>query len=296
MEKVIITNFTDPLCTWCWGEEPIFRKIETHYGDQVEFRFVMGGLVEDFGSEGWPWGRPGGGGMPAGHKAIGRHWAEASEKHGMPSVGERMDIFDEEHRSSYPLNIAVKAAQIVDPVKAPIYLHRLREASAAQGLKTTRDDVLISLASEVGLDVPAFIAAYRDGPALKAFGADKNYALSLNIHGFPTCIVQYGEKSVLLNGYNTYETFVAVINELSQGKIRPHTPEATDNAILELLKKYRRLAPEEIRQAFDFPDKASLHKRLNQLALDGKIRMSVEGNGHIVALASTGCDGRECAL
>jgi hypothetical protein len=42
-----ITSYTDPYCTWCWGSEPILRKIQEVYGEQVHLRFVMGGLVED---------------------------------------------------------------------------------------------------------------------------------------------------------------------------------------------------------------------------------------------------------
>ena len=47
MKCITITNFTDPVCIWCWGTEPIFRALETHYPDLVEFRYVMGGLVYD---------------------------------------------------------------------------------------------------------------------------------------------------------------------------------------------------------------------------------------------------------
>jgi protein-disulfide isomerase-like protein with CxxC motif len=44
---VEIIEFTDPVCTWCWGSEPILRKLETHYEDQIRLCFVMGGLVKD---------------------------------------------------------------------------------------------------------------------------------------------------------------------------------------------------------------------------------------------------------
>ena len=47
MNKVIITNVTDPVCPWCWGEEPFFRKLETHFPNLITWRNVMGGLVED---------------------------------------------------------------------------------------------------------------------------------------------------------------------------------------------------------------------------------------------------------
>ena len=51
MSKVKITIFTDPLCPWCWGEEPFLRKLETHFPQQIEFHSIMGGLVEDLNKE-----------------------------------------------------------------------------------------------------------------------------------------------------------------------------------------------------------------------------------------------------
>ena len=39
--------FTDPVCTWCWGSEPVLRKLRRWYGDQLHIRYLMGGLVED---------------------------------------------------------------------------------------------------------------------------------------------------------------------------------------------------------------------------------------------------------
>jgi len=36
-----------PSAPWCWGSEPVLRKLETWYGDAIRIRSVMGGLVED---------------------------------------------------------------------------------------------------------------------------------------------------------------------------------------------------------------------------------------------------------
>ena len=45
-----IIEFTDPVCTWCWGSEPVLRKLETRYGEQVKISYIMGGLVQDITS------------------------------------------------------------------------------------------------------------------------------------------------------------------------------------------------------------------------------------------------------
>ena len=46
MRKITITNFTDPVCVWCWATEPVFRYLETHYPGDIEFRSICGGLME----------------------------------------------------------------------------------------------------------------------------------------------------------------------------------------------------------------------------------------------------------
>ena len=45
--SIELIEFTDPYCTWCWGSEPILRRIQETYGEQVRLRFVMGGLTDD---------------------------------------------------------------------------------------------------------------------------------------------------------------------------------------------------------------------------------------------------------
>jgi hypothetical protein len=32
---VEIIEYTDPYCTWCWGSEPVLRKLLYVYGDQI---------------------------------------------------------------------------------------------------------------------------------------------------------------------------------------------------------------------------------------------------------------------
>jgi len=42
-----IIEFTDPACTWCWGSEPVLRKLEYLFGSKIKVGYVMGGLVKD---------------------------------------------------------------------------------------------------------------------------------------------------------------------------------------------------------------------------------------------------------
>ena len=47
MDKNIITIFTDPMMGLTYECEPIYDKLKEHYGDALEFKYIMAGLVRD---------------------------------------------------------------------------------------------------------------------------------------------------------------------------------------------------------------------------------------------------------
>ncbi len=66
---------------------------------------------------------------------------------GLPINMNGFHLFDEEHRSSYPLNIAYKAAQLVDNENADIFLYNLRHATVLDTRHTC-----ISMLAEAHVD------------------------------------------------------------------------------------------------------------------------------------------------
>ena len=46
-EKIKLLTFTDPMMGLSYECEPIFRKLETHFPGEIEFRYVMSGLVRN---------------------------------------------------------------------------------------------------------------------------------------------------------------------------------------------------------------------------------------------------------
>lgn len=194
---VEIIEFTDPVCTWCWGSEPVLRKLEARFGEQVKISFVMAGLVKDITSFYDRYNDIGGDPVRS-NTNIAKHWLEASERHGMPVQSEGFKLFSKEYPSTYPQNIAYKAAQIQDQALANRYLRRIREASAAEAKLTNTTEVLVELASEVGLDIARFLEDFSHGAAQKAFEEDLALTAHYQAHGYPTFLVRFGEKETLL--------------------------------------------------------------------------------------------------
>jgi predicted DsbA family dithiol-disulfide isomerase len=69
----------------------------------------------------------------------------------MPVKVNGFKLFTEETPSTYPMNIAFKAAQFQSNDLARKFLRRMREAVAAEALNANKTEVLIELAGECGL-------------------------------------------------------------------------------------------------------------------------------------------------
>jgi predicted DsbA family dithiol-disulfide isomerase len=272
-----ILAFTDPVCTWCWGAEPVLRKLQAGYGDQVRIRPVMGGLVEDIRAF-HDRANAIGGDPERSNAQIAHHWLEASERHGMPVRTEGFRLFSAEVVSTYPQNIAVKAAELSDPALAARYLRRLREASAAQARETGRREVLIELASEVGLELTIFIDHLTDGSAERAFRADLDLTRQFGVRGFPTFNLRCGERALLLRGYQSFEAMQAVIETLCEGALQWRAPTPDADGLLGFLRTFDRAAPVELATVFDLSP-ADLERLLAGLEAAGTIRRVAAGSG-----------------
>lgn len=291
MKKIIITNYTDPVCVWCWGSEPLFRALETHYPDQIEVRNIMGGLVDDIDNFADP-----GNGIDAGsdgaNAQIISHWMEAADRHQMPVKPEGFHLFSKEFPSTYPQNIAYKAAQMVDPQKADALLRRMREATLAEAKVTSDPDVQIELASDVGLDVGAFIKALQSSEALNSFKEDMQRTRSEGVHAFPSFSVATAEgRKVLLRGYKTFAEFQEVISYLTKGSVVPIEVPPSVQQLFALLDKHVRLALQEVYMAFDFSSREEAQVWLQDLIDKGMLVKEEVGPSYFVRKASSlSCD------
>lgn len=216
MEKIILTTFTDPMMGLSYEQEPVYEKLATHFGDRLVFRYVMSGLVRDVSDFMLPEERA----LPAEesirlyNRRLARIYKGEETIGGLPINMDGFHLFDADHRSSYPLCMAYKAAEICCPEKAFSFLLKLRRATIVETRQTTKTDELISIAEEAGLDKAQFRRAFEDGHAAAAFQKDLELTRSLGIRQLPTVLIQYGEKAVLVNGMASYEAFVNTIDKL----------------------------------------------------------------------------------
>lgn len=274
---VEVIEYTDPYCTWCWGSEPILRRIKEIYGNQVKITFKMGGLVEDIGDFYDPLNRIGGEGM---FEQVAEHWKDASKRHGMPVDVRVFQDLKGEFRSTYPANIAYKATEMQNQDLADRFLRRMREAAAAELRAIHRVEVQVELAKEVGLDVEKFLHALKTGEAQKAFHEDLKECRDLGITGFPTFYIRNNRgRSVLLTGYQSFESFERVFKNLVGDILVKKAMIATEESFMKFIEKYERVATKEVAELFNLEIKDA-EKNLTALVQKGRVVRVKAGNGY----------------
>ena len=290
-----IINYTDPYCTWCWGSEPVLRKIMEVYGDQVEVGYVMGGLVKDMAEFQDPANGIGGKDW---YKQVADHWLEASGRHGMPVNEQVFYLLKDNPFSTYPASVAFKAAEFQGAEISKRYLRRLREATSAESQLIDRLDVQLRLAEEVGLDAGRLQKDIESGRAEGAFKEDLELCRKAGVRGFPTFSIEgtgqgTGEgagDAVFLNGYVDYGKFDYWIQELADHTLTKKEIPPKKSAIYGFIERYGKVAVVEVATVFDM-DRAETKGVLDEMAAGGLITAVEAGNGHLYSPAkSVACD------
>lgn len=290
-----IMEFGDPICIWCWGSEPILKRIETIFPKKIKITYITSGLIEDIRTYRDDENNIGGD-ISLSNQNLAKYWFTAAKNHKMPVCTEGLKIFSEKCFSSYPANIAYHAAKIQSEKTAIKYMQRLREAVFTESSQITNPKVLIELAKDVGLKIGDFIIAMEDGTAERLFYEDQFYTKLNKITTFPTYIIRnnFNGKSITLTGYQDYETFKAILEYLADDDLIEVKKEKTLENIIKYLEKEKKIALIEIKEVFDLTDK-ELDFFVN--LLKAKDYISIEDlsvNSFIYYMGKARCDEQTC--
>lgn len=267
MTSITVTELTDPFCTWCWGAEPLLRRLEETYRDQIEFDFVMGGLVEEFDTF-----RDRANGITE-PRDVAPHWDEASEHHGMPvdSAVWREDP----PQSSYPANIAYKAAEMQNADLAHAYLRRLREAVTVERQNIARESVLVELAGDVGFDADAFRERFQSEEARKRFEADRRFVRRSRATAFPSFRIDGNGEQTWISGFQPFDAFRDALHQ-----IRPALQEYDPRPIPTFVGRHGRVATQEVAEVYEMSPGRTM-QALRSLEDDGTVAAIPVGNGYL---------------
>ena len=267
-KKARIIYYTDPICSHCWGLEPILKKLQIEYGEHFDIEYKMGGLLEswnNFNDSANSISEP---------QQVAPHWDEVGQITGMSIDG---DIwFEDPIQSSYPPSIAFKAVQLQNPQKALQFLRRIREMVFLEKKNICKEDYLVQAAQQCDINVDRFKKDYHAPSTKNLFLQERNEGRQLGVHGFPSMIfVSDRNGGILLSGRRRYETYVSALSD-SLDEIPAKQPcELTE---IDLLKRYGYLATVEIAMALDQVDK-EIERNLKKLVKGGLIKNYPQKSG-----------------
>ncbi|QJD94393.1 NAD(P)-binding protein [Mucilaginibacter robiniae] len=202
--KVDVLYFTDPICSTCWGIQPVLRKLELEYGHHLNVQYIMGGLLPS-------WENYSSGKIKQPCDAA-HHWEEACLIYDMPLDG---DIWLEDPlTSSYTPSIAFKAAQLQSITKAKLFLRELQELVFVKKKNITHWNNLEQAAVKSGLNIEQLLEDIKS-LAHDNFKEDLLLTQKYGVYSFPTLLFSKGSKPALIvKGYQPYEKFEETILSL----------------------------------------------------------------------------------
>ena len=264
-EKVTIITFTDPMMGLSYECEPIFRKLETHFEEKIEFKYLMSVLVKNV------YDLVNSADLSVSKELALKNYNEKLAKiyeseesiSGMPINMKDFHLFSVENISSLPLNLAYKAAQLVDAEKADLFLYNLRYATIVECRPTTQTEEILRVVRNTNIDEVTFLEHFNGESAKSALDMDLQFAQRLGIRTLPAYLIAYGEEGALFQELLGYKAFVEIIAKLTNREIKPQHVEKNIENLRKLLKKHPLISPIEIREAFDFD---TLDKAINFIA------------------------------
>lgn len=167
---------TDPACVRSWAAEPLRQRLTLTLGDQLEVRYVMGGLARDLDvrfadtESGAEIGRDTA-------AAMASYWLEVAAHSRMPLDPRLWTTAP--LRSTYPVCLAVKAAQEQGPEPAQRFLRAARLGIACRRRRLDRGEALAELAAERGLERQRFEIDANSHAIVEKLGADIEFARGL---------------------------------------------------------------------------------------------------------------------
>lgn len=155
--------------------------------------------------------------------------------------------------------------ELITPEKAETFLYRLRFATIVEQRITTDESVLAQVASEIGMDKATFLQAYHGEQAKHALQSDFDLRAKLGVRALPAYLFCYGDKQILTTGVLDFTDFVAIIAQISNGKITPKIPTLNKSTLQNFLAKRPLVSLTEIRYAFNLTDKQTVLDWLGQV-------------------------------
>lgn len=273
MDKLTIHIFTDPMMGLSYESEPVFRKLETHYPEMLEFRYRMGLLVRDvydfINPSDLIFGKTEA--TRRYNKRLARIYEDEEPIGGLPINMEGFCLFSENETSSLPLNLAFKAVERIAPEKAERFLYLLRYATIVETRPTTRVEEILRVVRMLAIPEDAFDNAFHSVETMKALSEDIQAHQELDVYTLPAYVLEYAGRRMVIPRLIGFDDFVKAIAIITDSAMLPVIPERSRDAVLSLCKKHPLISPIEIRDALEFGSVEDVRVFIRPLIEEGRL-------------------------
>jgi len=195
----------DPMCSWCWGFEPVRAQLFAALDGRIPIRRLVGGLAPDSDAP-----------MPAEMRlALQQTWRRIQQT--IPGTEFNFDFWSKctPRRSTFPANRAVIAARRQGEEYDQPMTNRIQHAYYLEARNPSDNETLVELAADIGLDVERFAAELIDATTEHMLATEINSSRAMGINSFPSLALdsESGLNHIGLN-YTDAQAMLSQIEEL----------------------------------------------------------------------------------
>lgn len=199
----ILYYVADPMCSWCWGFQPVLTQVKDALPNEVPLVYVMGGLARDSDEP-----------MPEETQAyVKGAWRQVTAETGASFNWGFWEVC-KPRRSTYPSCRAFYAAKAQREDAGVLMFEAIQRAYYQEARNPSDAETLIALAGDMGLDVSRFEEDLNSEAIEKEMQDGFNIRRSLNANEFPSLVMQNGNAiHFLVRGYDAADV---VLERLKQ--------------------------------------------------------------------------------
>ena len=180
MSSTTLFYIHDPMCSWCWGFSHTWNKVKNSLPSEINVQYILGGLAPD-SSEVMP---------NEMREYIQMNWHKIEQK--IPGVSFNYTFWDSctPKRSTYPACRAVIAVKNQNSELEQTMVKLIQQAYYLDAKNPSEDDVLISLAKTLDLDIKQFTQDLNSEPTQQLLSNDIALMQSMGVSSFPSLVLQ----------------------------------------------------------------------------------------------------------
>jgi len=183
MNSATLFYIHDPMCSWCWGFNKTWEQVKNSLPNSINVQYILGGLAPDSNEP-----------MPSEMREyIQMNWRKIQQK--IPGTEFNYTFWSNCHpkRSTYPACRAVIAVKNQKPELEKVIIKLIQQAYYLESKNPSEDDVLISLAKMLDIDITQFTHDLNAESTQQLLSKDITLMQTLGVSSFPSLVLKIAD-------------------------------------------------------------------------------------------------------